>query len=389
MQGVMIVGVPRQGRTGDHRVALVPDTVPLLTRVGLEVVVERGAGAGAGFGDDDYQRRGATPVARAEVFGRAEVILQVDTWSADPTAPRADLEALRPGRAVIGLADPLGAGDRVAQMAGQGVTAFALELLPRISRAQSMDVLSSLAMIAGYKAVLLAADRLPRCMPLFMTAAGTLKPARVLVIGAGVAGLQAIATAKRLGAVVSAYDVRAEVAEQVASVGGEFVTLELEAADAADAGGYARAQSEAFYEQQRRLLGEVVADSDVVITTAAIPGRRSPLLVTAEAVRKMRSGSVIVDLAAARGGNCELSVADTETVESGVTILAPTDVPALVPQHTSQLYARNLASFLLHLCDGGALRLDPDDEITAATLLCRDGAVCHPRLVAPAKREVA
>jgi NAD(P) transhydrogenase subunit alpha len=362
-------------------VALVPSAVPALTKKGLEVMIESGAGVDAGHADEEYAEKGARiAFTRAEVFAQCDILLQVHAYGAIPSCARADLEMLRPGQVVIGFFDPLSEPAEAAEVARRGVTAFAMELMPRITRAQNMDALSSMATIAGYKAVLLAADRLPRMFPLLMTAAGTVTPAHVFVIGAGVAGLQAIATARRLGAVVQAYDVRPAVREQVESLGARFVELPLQAADAEDRGGYARAQDEEFYRRQRELMAREVAASDVVITTAAVPGRKAPVLVTRDMVAGMRLGSVIVDLASERGGNCELTRAGETVVESGVTILGPVNLPGAVPYHASQLYARNISAFLLYLVKDGAIPLDSDDPIVKETLITRGGEVVHPRL---------
>lgn len=383
----MIAGVATESFPGERRVALVPDVARGLTAKGIRILLQAGAGEAAGYPDAAYDGTGVEIVEqRGQVFEAADILLQVRTHGADPSAS-GDLTSLRAGHTVIGFADALDAGSphggtRLQDLAATGATLLAMELMPRITRAQSMDALSSMATIAGYKAVLLAASELPRIFPLLMTAAGTLAPARVLVIGAGVAGLQAIATSRRLGARVSAYDVRPAVKEQVESLGAGFVELELDTGDAEDAGGYAKAQDEAFYERQREALGKVVAESDVVISTAAIPGKPSPRLITAGAARAMRAGSVIVDLAAERGGNCELTRADEVVSDHGVTVLGPTNLPATVPAHASQMYAHNMATFLLHLRsdDSGELQIDPDDEITVGTLVCRDGAIVHPRL---------
>ena len=305
----------------------------------------------------------------------------MNTFGANPEAGRGDLMLLRQGQVVIGLADPLGSPERARELSQRGVIAFGLELMPRITRAQSMDVLSSMASIAGYKAVLMAAMELPRMFPMMMTAAGTIKPARVLVMGVGVAGLQAIATAKRLGSLVSAYDVRPAVKDQVQSLGGKFVDLGLDTAGAEDKGGYAKEQSEDFLRRQREAMTKVVADSDVVITTAAIPGKRSPILVTADMVKAMAPGSVIIDLGAERGGNCELTQSGKTVVEHGVTIVGPLNVATTVPYHASQMYAKNVATFLEHLIDKeGKLVVNPADEITSGVLLCQGGEVVHPRL---------
>lgn len=379
----MIAGVPTESFPGERRVALVPAVVRTLTDKGVQVLLQAGAGARAGYLDVAYAEAGAEIIeARLQLFARADVILQVRTHGAD-AAGAADLPLLRSGQTVIGFADALDAGQRLQALAATGIALFAMELMPRITRAQSMDALSSMATIAGYKAVLLAASELPRIFPLLMTAAGTLAPAKVLIIGAGVAGLQAIASSRRLGARVSAYDVRPAVKEQVESLGAAFVELDLDSGDAEDAGGYARVQNEAFYASQREELGKVVADSDVVITTAAIPGQKSPLLITAAAVRAMRAGAIIIDLAAERGGNCEATRADETVLEGGATVMGPTNLPATVPGHASQMYAHNMSTFLQHLRDeeSGAIQLDLEDEITAGTLVTRDGVIVHPRLL--------
>ena len=377
----MVVGIPAETFPGERRVATVPGVLPALTKAGLDVLVGPGAGAPAGFPDAEYVEKGASLAAdRAHLFATADVVLQVRALGANPDAGRADLELIRPGQVVIGLSEPLGAPTAARELAGRGATAFSMELIPRITRAQSMDALSSMATIAGYKAVLVAAEALPRMFPMMMTAAGTVTPARVFVVGAGVAGLQAIASARRLGAKVEAYDVRPAVKEQVESLGASFVDLPLDTAGSEDAGGYAKAQDEAFYARQREMMGRVVAGSDVVITTALIPGRPAPVLVTDEMVAGMTPGSVVVDLAAERGGNVEPSRPDEAVTAHGVTVLGPTNLPSTVPYHASQMYARNVSALLLHLVRDGAVALDPDDEITAGTLVSRDGEVVHPRV---------
>jgi NAD(P) transhydrogenase subunit alpha len=377
----MIVGVPRESFPGERRVALVPAAVPALVKAGCEVLVQAGAGEAAGYADALYAEKGARLASsRAEVFARADVVLQVLGHGANDRTGRADLPLLRRGQALIGFFRPLGSPETVQELAATGATAFAVELMPRITRAQSMDALSAMATVAGYKAVLLAAATLPRMFPMLMTAAGTITPARVLVVGAGVAGLQAIATARRLGAVVRAYDVRPAAREQVESLGARFVELPLETADAEDARGYARAQGEAFYRRQRELMARVVAESDVVITTAVVPGRKAPVLITREMVARMEPGSVIVDLAAERGGNCEVTRAEATVVEHGVTVIGAVNLAGTVPYHASQMYARTVTAYLLHLLKAGALRLDLGDEITRETLLTRDGEVVHPRV---------
>ena len=322
----MIIGVPGERKPGERRVALVPASCAALAKAGLEIVVEAGAGQAAGFTDAEYTEKGARLASRDEVFAGADILVQVNGPGVDGAA--AGLAQCRAGQLLIGLQDPLGNPQATAAMAATGVTAFSLELVPRITRAQSMDVLSSMATVAGYKAVLVAAATLPRMFPMLMTAAGTLTPTKVFVVGAGVAGLQAIATAKRLGAVVEAYDVRPAVKEQVQSLGAKFVEFDLETQGAEDKGGYAKEQSEEFIRRQQEQMQAVVARNDVVITTAAIPGKKSPVLVTADMVAAMAPGSVIVDLAAERGGNCELTRADETVVAHGVTILGPTNLPS-------------------------------------------------------------
>jgi NAD(P) transhydrogenase subunit alpha len=343
--------------------------------------VEAGAGAGAGYPDADYTAKGAKIAAdRAEVFRAADVIVQVLCYGANDKTGKEDVALLRREQALIGFLRPLGSQESVQEIASRGVRAFAVELMPRTTRAQSMDVLSSMATIAGYKAVVLAANLLPRIFPMMSTAAGTVTPSRIFIIGAGVAGLQAIATSRRLGAVTSAYDMRPVAKEQVMSLGGRFVELPIEAKDAQDASGYARAQDEEFYRKQRELLGKVVSESDVVITTAVIPGKKAPVLVTAEMVQKMAPGSVIVDLAAERGGNCELTHVGEIAVEHGVTIVGLLNLASTVPYHASQMYAKNLTTFLLHLVKDGKLRLDMQDEIIRETLLTGDGEIVNKRL---------
>jgi NAD(P) transhydrogenase subunit alpha len=378
----MIIGVVTESRIGERRVALVPSTVPILAKAGHAVLIEAGAGDAAGYPDAAYAQHGAKiAAARAGVFAKADAVVQVLCYSAANEPGRADLTALRRGQTLVGLLDPLASPETVKEIAASGAAAFAMELMPRITRAQSMDALSALATVSGYKAVLLAAGALPRMFPMLTTAAGTITPARVLVIGAGVMGLQAIATARRLGATVSAYDVRPAARDDVISVGARFVELPLDTAGAQDTGGYATAQDEAFYRRQRELLARTVAESDVVITTAAVPGRRAPVLVTADMVAAMPPGSVIVDGAADHGGNCEASRPGETVVVHGVTVIAPLQLAASVPAHASQLYGRTAAAFLLHLTAGGAApAIDAADEITRETLVAKDGEVVHPRV---------
>src|SRR5213594_1753479 len=377
----MLVGVPRESFPGERRVALVPATIPHLTKAGLEVVVEAGAGISAGYPDADYTAKGAKIVSdRADLFRAADIVVQILCYGSNDRTGKADVPFFRNGQVLIGFLRPLGSIETIQEIAAKGVTSFSVELMPRTTRAQSMDVLSSMATICGYKAVVLAADTSPRIFPMLTTAAGTITPGRVFVIGAGVAGLQAIATARRLGAVASAYDLRPVAKEQVHSLGGRFIELPIEAKDAEDARGYGRAQDETFYARQRELLGRVVAESDVVITAAVVPGKKSPVLVTEEMVKRMAPGSVIFDLAAERGGNCELTQTGQTVVKHGVTIIGRINIATGVPYHASQMYARNLTAFLLHLVKDGKLRLDVDDEIIRDTLVTRDGEVVNERV---------
>ena len=377
----MIVGVPRESFPGELRVALTPTVVPNLAKAGIEVVLEAGAGVGAGYPDADYIAKGAKIVPlRADVFRTADIIIQVLSYGSNDKSGKGDLAMFRRDQALIGFLRPLGNLETVQDIATTGAISFSVELIPRTTRAQSMDALSSMGTICGYKAVLVAADTLPRMFPMMTTAAGTITPGRVFVIGAGVAGLQAIATARRLGAVTSAYDMRPAAKEQVQSLGGRFVELPIEATDAQDAGGYARAQSEDFYSRQRELLGRVVAESDVVITAAVIPGQKSPVLVTREMVAHMAPGSVIVDLASERGGNCELTRPGEVVVEHGVSIIGWINLASRVPYHASQMYARNISAFLVHLVKDGKLQLNLEDEITRSTLVTRNGEIVNPRV---------
>ncbi len=378
----MIIGVLRETFPGERRVALIPDVLSALTQKGAQVAVETGAGEAAGHADQAYEEKGAQIASsRADIYARADVVLQVRTFGANPEAGRADLDLVRAGQVLIGLSEPLTALEQIKELARRGATLLAVELMPRITRAQSMDVLSSMATIAGYKAVLLAAEQLPRMFPLLMTAAGTITPSRVLVIGAGVAGLQAIASARRLGAVVNAYDLRPAVKEQVESLGARFVELDLDAADTEDTGGYARAQDEDFYRRQQEAMARVVAGFDVVITTAAVPGKQAPVLITGEMVAGMAAGSIIVDVAAERGGNCQLTRPGETVTEHGVQILGPLNLAATVPYHASQMYAHNLSAFFSHLVEEGELRLDQEDEITSATLVAHQGQIVHPQVL--------
>ncbi len=371
------IGVPREIATGERRVALIPESLKGVVAAGGEVTIERGAGVEAGFLDEAYENAGARIAdSAAEVLGGSDLVLKVQPPRMRESGKH-EIDDMREGAALISFLQPLNETERVERLAKRRLSAFSMELMPRITRAQSMDALSSQSTIAGYRAVLLAAAALPRIFPMLVTAAGTLKPAKLLVIGAGVAGLQALGTAKRLGAVTSAYDTRAAVKEQVQSLGAKFVELDLESGDAEDAGGYARAQSEEFYEKQRVALGKHVAVSDVVITTALVPNQPAPRLITAAAVAQMKPGSVVVDLAAETGGNCELTEPDAEIVKHGVTLIGYTNLPSQVSNHASQMYAQNLVTFLQHLMKAGSLRIDFEDEITRGTLVTHQGEIVN------------
>ena len=376
----VLLGVPRETYPGERRVAIVPRTCDALGKLDIKIIIERTAGEAAGFPDAQYEARGATVASREQVFASADVVAQVRTPGANPEAGRADFPLLRPGQILIGFGEPLTALEENAALAASGVSYFAMELVPRITRAQSMDALSSMANIAGYRAVLLAATTLPKLFPMMMTAAGTITPAHVFVLGVGVAGLQAIATARRLGAVVSAYDLRPAVKEQVESVGAKFVVLDLDAAASEAKGGYAKAMDETFYRRQRELLTEVLREQDVVIATAAVPGRKAPLLMTTEMTSAMAPGSVVVDLAAERGGNCELTRPGQTVVHNGVTILGPVNLASSLPNHASQMYGSNIASLLKLLIRKGALAIDLEDEIIRETLVAHDGKIVHARV---------
>ncbi len=377
----MKIGVIRETYPGERRVALVPSVLPSLIKGGMEVIIESKAGEESGFLDEAFAEKGGTiATSRKQVFEEADCLVQVRLVGANPSEGQSDLPNFRKGQLVIGLAECLSNPQSVQELASREVTAFALELMPRITRAQSMDILSSMGTVAGYKAVLIAANSLPKMFPMLMTAAGTVTPARVLIIGAGVAGLQAISVAKRLGAAVEAYDIRSAVKEQILSLGAKFVELPLETGDAEDKGGYAKAQDEAFYQKQRELLGKVIANSDVVISTAAVPGKKAPILITAEMVAGMAPGSLIVDLAAERGGNCELTKPGETVVSHGVTIQGPENLASTVPYHASQMWAKNVATFLLHLVKKGELTLDMNDEIIKETMMTQNGEVVEPRI---------
>ncbi|MCA9059211.1 MAG: Re/Si-specific NAD(P)(+) transhydrogenase subunit alpha [Planctomycetaceae bacterium] len=381
MTDTLTIGIPRESDPQERRVAIVPAGVSQLRRLGAEVLIQSGAGLEAGFADEQFVEKGATIAgSREDVFTRADIILQVRSLGACGTESQADLKLLRPGQTLIAACDPLSCPDQMAAAATQGARVFALELVPRITRAQSMDILSSMATIAGYRAVLLAAMASPRMFPMMMTAAGTLKPARVLVIGAGVAGLQAIATARRLGAQVLGYDIRPAVREQVESLGAKFVELNVRAEEAESKGGYAKEMDADFYRRQQDELKGVIAQCDVLITTAAIPGRKAPVLITQDMAEALAAGSVIVDIAAERGGNCELTVPGQQTVHRGITILGPVNLASDVPTHASEMFSRNVVTFLTPMCRDGRLEPDTSDEIIRETLVTDGGQVVLARV---------
>lgn len=374
------IGVPRETFPGERRVALVPRACEGLGKLGAKVIVEQAAGVEAGFPDELYASRGAQLAARRDVF-QADVVVQVRSLGANPQTGRADLELMRSGQTVIGFGEPLTALDEDSALARAGVSFLSMELMPRITRAQSMDALSSMATIAGYRAVLLAATALPKIFPMLMTAAGTITPARVLILGAGVAGLQAIATSRRLGAVVHAYDVRSAVKEQIESLGAKFVVLDLETGASEDKHGYAKAMGDEFLGRQRELLTAVIREQDVVISTAAVPGKKAPILITTEMAGALAPGSVIVDVAAERGGNCELTKPGETVVHQGVTILGPLNLSSSAPHHASQMYSSNVVSFLkLMLSKDGAFKLNREDEIIRETLVTHANEVVHARV---------
>ena len=376
----MKIGVPKETFPGERRVAISPSSLVSLTKSGIEVVVESGAGDQAGFPDSAYASKGAAIASkRSEVFA-ADAIVQVRAAGENLAKGADDLQWMRPGQWIIASCDALSNREASEAIAKTGATLFALELIPRITRAQSMDILSSQATVAGYRAVLTAAMELNKLFPMMMTAAGTLTAAKIFVLGAGVAGLQAIATAKRMGAIVYGYDLRTACREQVESVGGKFVELQIANSKSEDKGGYAMAMDEDFYRQQREQLAKTVSQCNVVITTAAIPGRKSPLLVTAEAVRSMQPGSVVIDLAAQRGGNCALTQADQRIVDSGVTILGPTNIASDAAYHASLMFGNNVTKFLQNMVKAGQPNMNMEDEIIRETLITHDGQIVHPKL---------
>ena len=370
----MKIGVPRETIPGEKRVAVTPEVASKLVKSGFEVTVETGAGDAAGFSDGDYRSAGATiATTAADALGDADAVLKVRRPVFSAALGTNEVELLKPNALLIGLLDPRGEQEGLRPIAQRGVTAASMELVPRITRAQMMDALSSQSTVAGYKAVLLAANAVGRFFPLLMTAAGTIRPARVLVIGAGVAGLQAIATARRLGAVVEAFDTRPVVKEQVKSLGAQFVELDVTEHDAQDEGGYAKELAAEHIAREKQLIHDHASKADAVITTALVPGRRAPVLISAETVRAMRPGSAIVDLAAEQGGNCELSQPGKTVVEHRVTILAPLDLPSQLAYDASQMYARNVAALLMHFAPKGTMTLDFNDEITKAVVIAAQG----------------
>jgi proton-translocating NAD(P)+ transhydrogenase subunit alpha len=379
----MRIGVPAEQQQGEARVALVPESVKKLAAGGVEVAVEAGAGVKAGFLDSEYTAAGATIVDHAALVASADVLACVNR-----PEPR-DVEKLKAGAVIIGFLKPLDEPAALEPVVTRQLTAFAMELVPRTTRAQAMDALSSMATVAGYKAVLIAAGHLPRMFPLLMTAAGTVPPAKVLVLGAGVAGLQAIATARRLGAVVEAYDVRAAAGQDVKSLGAKFLEVDLGGIETQDAGGYAKELSPEALQRGRDMVTKRAALSDVVITTAQVPGRKAPLMLTAEAVNSMRPGSVVVDLAASTGGNCELTKPGETVNHNGVSIFGPLNLPATVAGHSSQLYSRNLTSFLSLIVDKGNLKIDMADDILKGACVTYQGGSVHPKVAAALGQSVA
>jgi len=372
----MRIAVPVEQQPGEARVALVPESVKKLAASGVEVAVEAGAGRKAGFLDDEYRAAGASVTDRRSLLAGADVLACVNRPEPD------DFNKLKAGVVIVGFLKPLDEPAALEPVVAQQLTAFAVELIPRITRAQSMDALSSMATVAGYKAVIMAAERLPRMFPLLMTAAGTVPPAKVLVLGAGVAGLQAIATARRLGAVVEAYDVRAAAGQDVKSLGAKFLEVDLGGIETQDTGGYAKELSPEALKLGRDIVTKRAAQSDVVITTAQVPGKKAPLMLTEEAVDGMRPGSVVVDLAASTGGNCALTRAGETVDHKGVTILGPLNLPATVPGHASQLYSRNLTTFLSLIVDKGNLKIDMADEILKGACVAYQGGNVHPKVAA-------
>ncbi|MFW6181828.1 MAG: Re/Si-specific NAD(P)(+) transhydrogenase subunit alpha [Spirochaetota bacterium] len=377
----MTVGVLEETYPGERRVALIPLHAAEIRDAGFEVVVQSGAGIRAGYPDRDYREKGARLAGNPrEVYREAGVLLRVCAAGANPRSGIEEIALMKEGGVLVGFLDPYASRETLDALNRRRITSFAMELIPRITRAQKMDALSSMASLAGYRAALLAACALPRVFPMMMTAAGTVLPARVFVVGAGVAGLQAIATAHRIGAVVTAYDVRPAAREQVESLGARFVDLGLDTAEAEDSGGYARQMDEGFYRRQREMMERVLAGSDVVITTAAVPGKKAPLLITREMARLMPPGSVIVDLAAEQGGNCEATVPGETVQEGEVRVLGPVNLPSAIPFHASQLYSKNISSFFMLMAREGCLDLDCEDEIARESRVTAGGELVNPRV---------
>jgi len=371
----MKIAVPKPTQQGERRVALVPESCARLKKAGFDIQVESDAGRDAAFPNNEYEKAGATIVSdRQALLSAADAVIMVQPPTAD------DPLHMRTGAMLFSVLSPLTEHDRTRRLAEQGIVAIAMDMMPRISRAQKMDVLSAMSTVAGYKAVLIAANEQSRMFPMMMTAAGTITPVKALILGAGVAGLQAIATAKRLGAVVEAFDVRPAVKEQVESLGARFIEVEAPSEDAEDAGGYAREMSEAYKQKQSEAIARHASESDVVISTALIPGKPAPRLITAETVRNMRPGAVIVDLAAEMGGNCELTRPGEHVKEGGVTIIGPTNLPSSIPYHASQMFSRNVTSFILDISKDGRIDLDMDDECVAGTVITQNGEVVHTRV---------
>ncbi len=379
----MRIAVPMELQPGEARVALVPESVKKLVAGGVEVGVERGAGIRAGYPDKDYEAVGASIMDRATLLSGTDILACVNR--PEP----GDFSKLKSGAIIVGFLKPLDEPAALEPIVSRGLSAFAMELVPRITRAQSMDALSSMATVAGYKAVIMAASRLPRMFPLLMTAAGTVPPAKVLVLGAGVAGLQAIATARRLGAVVEAYDVRAAAGQDVKSLGAKFLEVDLGSIETQDAGGYAKELSPEALQKGREMVAKHAATSDVVITTAQVPGRKAPVMLTEDAVTNMRPGSIIVDLAASTGGNCALTRPGEDVNRNGVTIMGPLNVPATVPGHASQLYSRNMTTFFTLIIEKGTLKIDMNDEILKGACVTYQGGNVHPKVAAALGNTVA
>ena len=373
----MRVGIPKEVFPGETRVALIPESVKKLTDKKAEVVIESGAGAVAGCSDEAYQAVGAKVERSHDAVLGADLVLKIQPPAAGEDGLPNEVAALKQGAALITFLQPFARRALLTKLAERNVTAMSMEMVPRISRAQNMDALSSMATVAGYKAVLLAANAFARFFPMFMTAAGTIAPARALILGAGVAGLQAIATAKRLGAIVEAFDTRPVVKEQVESLGARFAELGLETKDAEDKSGYAKGQSEEFYRKQQQIMSKYVTNADVVIPTALVPGQRAPVLITEEMVRGMRPGSVIVDLAAEQGGNCAITEPGKEIVRHGVVIIGPVNLPSTVPFHASEMYAKTVTNYLAHLLKEGRVHLDLDDELTRGPLVTHQGEILY------------